>query len=280
VRLESLRTQGLILRKAMSRVVLAMIAMAGFVSIASGTVVKHLFDPADDIDQVLAAAEDDRVQAYREDLERLERWLLARKQPAIIDLLGKPDKQPTGQSYSMPVGQVRAIHMSGFGWPGKHHADFHPIGNVGAVEVWYDLDGETPIAAVVYLARDDGYLKLSKGNLTRRLAWDRRRLRELVGAIADARRGPASAEAVVVGAWATAMDELPTDLAAGPDPEDDEVFSSGRRPVTRRWWAAVLAAAIIAALAGWVRRCRRPRECPSPNSCPADVYDARRTRIV
>jgi hypothetical protein len=226
-----------------------------------------LWDQADDFDLILAAADHPAVTTSREDLDRVERWILVRQLPEIERTLGKPVPRPADRVYAMPVAQPRVIMLSGLRYTdeklNKHHTDFHPVGDVGAVEIRYGIGGERPAAVVVYLAVDEAFPKLTEENLARRVAWDRRRFRELVRIIADARRGQAAAEAAAVGAWATAAGEWPSELPGEPESVAD-ADSPGRQPSgARAWWAAgaaVLVGGVVVGYSVWARRLARRTE--------------------
>ena len=222
----------------MTRIVLATLTLGVLAPTASAVITVLLWDPIDDPGLIQAAAEDPAVQAFRADLDRFTNRLMARDQPAIERLLGKASSQGVGTSFAMPVGQYRGFSMSGLRSAdksqNKDHTEFHLVGDVGAVEVWYGIDGQTPVAAVVYLAVDGAFPKLTTRNLARRLVWDRWHFRELVRVIADQGRETA--------------DEWRFDLPDATEQPTPEVSGWSRAG------AAVLIAAMLAGWFAWARR--------------------------
>jgi hypothetical protein len=56
----------------------------------------------------------------------------------------------------------------------KSHTDLHAIGDIGYVEFYYHLDGESIQTAVIYFRADDKFVPLKSTNdLPKRLAWDK-----------------------------------------------------------------------------------------------------------
>ena len=87
------------------------------------------------------------------------------------------------KTYAMPVAQARGLMLSGlrYGDPAmnKDHTDFYVIPGVAGVEVYYQIDGESPAAVLVYLPVDQDFRRLTADNLAKRLAWDAERLERL-----------------------------------------------------------------------------------------------------
>jgi hypothetical protein len=56
----------------------------------------------------------------------------------------------------------------------KSHTDLHAIADIGYVEFYYQLDGESIQTAVIYFRADDKFVPLKSTNdLPKRLAWDK-----------------------------------------------------------------------------------------------------------
>ncbi len=109
-----------------------------------------------------------RFQEFSKSLLQLKVW-------HFIALFGKPQPKPD-KSYAMPVAQARGLAMSGLRHGdetlNKDHTDFYVVEGAAALEVYYGIDGETPIAILLYFPVDKDFPKLAKDNLTQRLAWD------------------------------------------------------------------------------------------------------------
>ena len=63
----------------------------------------------------------------------------------------------------------------------KDHTDFYIIKDVAALQVYYQIDGESPACFVFYFPTDKDFPKLTKDNLAKRLKWDEDHLKKLTG---------------------------------------------------------------------------------------------------
>jgi hypothetical protein len=167
---------------------------------ASAIVVLYL-DEIDDVRIVNAVANAEKVQASRKQLQELRDQLLKLKRPGLEALLGKPAPKPA-KTYALPVAEARGVALPGLrdaadNRPDKDFVSFHPVGEFGAVEVYYSRHnqaGDTPLAVRFYLKVDKAFPKLTKNNLEERLRWEQGRLQkvaEQIGKGKQARLGPA-----------------------------------------------------------------------------------------
>ena len=120
-------------------------------------------DSVDDIALVVAVSGQKPVKAFAAEIMAFSETLAASKEGRIEKLLGKPVPRPNGD-YAMPVGQPRGFTMSGrFSADkaqNKHHTEFYPIGDFAGIEVWYGMDGESPVFALLYFRVDETFPKL------------------------------------------------------------------------------------------------------------------------
>jgi hypothetical protein len=140
---------------------LVLLAAAGPEARAVVTVFIH--DPVDDFALVLAVSGQKPVKEFAAEITAFRETLTASKEARIEKLLGKPVPRPNGD-YAMPVGQPRGFSMSGLFHAdkaqNKHHTEFYPIGDFAGIEVWYGIDGESPLFALLYFRVDKTFPKL------------------------------------------------------------------------------------------------------------------------
>jgi hypothetical protein len=127
-------------------------------------------------------AKDSRVIKMREEVAKVAKSIEALKEPEIVKLLGKSIKMPENR-LALSVGQDPILTLSGRRYrnpaQNKDHIDFYALGDYAGVEVYYDIDGRTPAAVVVYFAVDREFVRISKENLAKRLDWEKARLERL-----------------------------------------------------------------------------------------------------
>ncbi len=139
-----------------------------------------LMDEFDDVSQVGFVYEMAAVKPFHTQLQKFQKTLMDRKQGEIESLFGKPVKMPL-KTYALPVAQPRTVAISGVAsTPSKQHVEFHPVKDVGALQVWYGNDGQSPILVAVYLKVDKRFPKLTAKNIAERLKWDQERFDKLV----------------------------------------------------------------------------------------------------
>jgi hypothetical protein len=105
------------------------------------------------------------VKKFSEEINAFQKTLWPLKEAEIEKLLGKPVPRDE-KAYAMPVAQARALHMSGIRYAdkkrNKNHTAFYPVEDIGGIEVWYGIDGETPQVALLYFKVDKGFPKLKE----------------------------------------------------------------------------------------------------------------------
>jgi hypothetical protein len=163
----------------MNRFVLGAVVVLVTAVSAHGIIIMGLPDPFDDRAVVGKAQDTEAVKAAGKQLEAIKQRLLKLKERDFLALLGRPAQRRQGQ-YAFPIAQPRLLCLSGIRYAdekmNKDHTDFHPIGDIGALEVWYQIDGMSPAAIVFYLRPNAHFPRLTPRNLDQRLAWDRERL--------------------------------------------------------------------------------------------------------
>src|SRR5262249_15244973 len=73
--------------------------------------------------------------------------------------------------------ESRAVGLSGIRYAdpklNKNHTDTHHIGDVGRIDVYYGIDGETPVHVHFYLKVDKGFTRLDRlESVDKRLCWE------------------------------------------------------------------------------------------------------------
>ena len=120
-------------------------------------------DSVDDVALVVAVSGQKPIKEFAAEITAFRETLTASKEGRIEKLLGKPVPRRDGD-YAMPVGQPRGFRMSGrFSADkakNKHHTEFYPIGDFAGIEVWYGMDGESPVFALLYFRVDKTFPKL------------------------------------------------------------------------------------------------------------------------
>jgi hypothetical protein len=142
-----------------------------------------LWDDCDDATIVRAVHEQKDVVKFQQKLDDFEKKLFPLKEKDFIALFGKSQAKPP-KTYAMPVAQSRGLVLSGLrsGDPkdNKDHTEFYVIKDVAALEVWYQINGESPAAVIFYFPTDKDFPKLTNDNLAKRLAWDDDHFKKLV----------------------------------------------------------------------------------------------------
>jgi len=169
-------------------------AVAALVLLAAVAGAEIVIDVADDIDDPLverATRKDPRVKALRPQWKELRDRLGRLKLEALRERFGEPVTKPKGV-YVLALAQPRVLSLSGVRHfdpaQNRDHVGFHVLDDVGALEIYYQIDGETPATFVVYLKPDAGFVKLDGQNLDARLAWDARRWKELLAHLEERRK--------------------------------------------------------------------------------------------
>jgi len=126
-------------------------------------VIVFIDDQVDDHALVVAVSGQKPVKEFAAEIATFRETLTASKVAQIEILLGKPVPRRDGD-YAMPVGQARGFSMSGRRYAdkaqNKHHTEFYPIGDFAGIEVWYGIDGESPVFALLYFRVDKTFPKL------------------------------------------------------------------------------------------------------------------------
>jgi len=148
---------------------LLLLAAAGPKAYAVVTVI--VLDSVDDSALVVAVSGQKPVREFAAEITAFREKLTASKKGHIEKLLGKPARRRDGD-YAMPVAQPRSFSMSGLRHAdeseNKDHSAFYPIGDSAGIEVWYKIDGESPVFALLYFRVDKAFPKLTevKGKTT------------------------------------------------------------------------------------------------------------------
>lgn len=174
----------------MLRFSLAALSVLLLVANAQASIFLLLTDEVDDGDIVQRVREDADVKALAKDFDTLRRQLYPLKERDFEVLFGKPARKPA-KTFAMPVAEPRALMLSGLHYANpkdnKDHTEFYAIGDFAGMEVYYHIDGVTPQVILFYLRVDKDFPKLTKDNLTKRVAWERERLRRLPRVIEERR---------------------------------------------------------------------------------------------
>jgi hypothetical protein len=147
--------------------------------------VVHLFlqDECDDRDAIWVVREAPAVKQFRRQMDAFTDRLRPLKEQDITALFGKPTPKPA-KAFAMPVAQPRVLALSGLRYAdekkNKDHTEFYIVGDFAAIEVYYQLDGVSPAAILLYFRADEKFPKLTKNNLDRRLEWEQERLGKLI----------------------------------------------------------------------------------------------------
>jgi hypothetical protein len=165
------------------RTIVVSLAVLLLTGVPAGAVIFTLLDDEfDDSGRIREVRDRPEVQAARAKLDEYKRGLLRLKERDFVAMFGKAQPQPA-KAYAMPVAQARGLALSGLrhGDPAmnKDHTDFYVVPGAGALEVYYQIDGESPAAIVVYLPVDSTFPRLTERNLAERLAWDADRVDRL-----------------------------------------------------------------------------------------------------
>jgi len=166
----------------MRRLVLSSIFVLLLADSSPAVIYMFLEDEFDDRALVRAVHEEKEVVKFRQKLDDFENKLLPLKEKDFIALFGKPQEKPA-KLYAMPVAQPRGFGLSGLRYGdekmNKDHTEFYVIKDVAALEVYYQINGESPAAIVFYFPTDKDFPKLTKDNLAKRLSWDDAHLKQL-----------------------------------------------------------------------------------------------------
>ena len=113
---------------------------------AGAVIFLSLEDEFDDIGLVHQAHDRPAVQASRAKLDEYTHSLWRLKERDFVAMFGKAQAKPD-KTYAMPVAQARGLGLSGlrYGDPAmnKDHTDFYVVPGVAALEVYYQIDGES-----------------------------------------------------------------------------------------------------------------------------------------
>jgi hypothetical protein len=201
----------------MFRVCILAVALVGILVTDGFAIIVLYLDEIDDMRIIHAVANVEKVKVSRQELLKLETQLLKLKRPDLEALLGKPADKPA-KSYAMPVGERRSLALPGLRdandkRPENEFVGFHPLGDFGAVEIYYSRykTGDTPLAVRFYLKVDKTFLKLTKDNLEQRLEWEQERLKKVVGQIGkekEAGLGGTDVTPIAVGDWSRPVENL------------------------------------------------------------------------
>src|SRR5262245_44964907 len=128
--------------------ILACLVAFLFPSTTRAVIFLLLRDPHDDREIVRQVQEDRKVIAFRKEVEAFAQPLLQWKERDFHALFGKP-VNPKEDDYAMICTEARMIGLSGIRYAdaklNKDHTDTHLVGATGRIDVYYDIDGETPV---------------------------------------------------------------------------------------------------------------------------------------
>jgi hypothetical protein len=163
--------------------ILSCLAACLLPSATRAVIFRLLRDPQDDAAVVREAQEGKQVIAFRREVEAVTGRMLHWKERDFRALFGKP-VAPEEREYAMMCTEARVIGLSGLRYAdeklNKDHTDTHLLGTGGRIDVYYGIDGETPVHVHYYLKVDKDFVKLDRiGNLQKRLAWERPRFGDL-----------------------------------------------------------------------------------------------------
>ncbi|WP_020474965.1 hypothetical protein [Zavarzinella formosa] len=195
---------------------------------ARASIILIIPDEFDDVALIRDARDKPEVKALSSRIDEFKKRLCRLKERDILAAFGEPRKKPA-KTYALPVAQPRSLDFSGI-WSddpaqNKDHIEFHAIKNIGALKIYYDADGVSPMDIVVYFAADKDFPRLDANNLKQRLAWETARLKALI-AHAEARLAEVfpwevdreELAKINTGDYqANAADNLQAWIASGPD---------------------------------------------------------------
>jgi hypothetical protein len=155
-----------------------------FVPDAKAVIILFLENPFDESKALEAIREDKRVLAFRRDIDGFSDGLLRLKERDFHALFGKPVEKKS-EEYTMSIAGPRCLGLSGLHYTdpkkNKDHIDFHCLDDHGGVEIYYQINGETPAAIILYFRIDKDFPRLrSAKGLDNRLCWERQHFTRLV----------------------------------------------------------------------------------------------------
>jgi hypothetical protein len=155
-----------------------------FIPDARAVIIWVLHNPFDDWKALDAVRGDQRVLTFGKELDEFIHRLLPLKERDFHALFGKTVRNGS-EEYALSVAGPRGVALSGIRSAdprmNKDHTDFHRVGDDGGIEVYYQTDGRTPAAIVLYFRVDRGFLRLkSAKELESRLGWERQHFSHMV----------------------------------------------------------------------------------------------------
>ena len=119
------------------------------------------FDDQKAVETVMAHGQ---ISSHKAKLDALREQLILLRERDMLALFGDPVEKPE-KAYTLPVVQPRTLVLSDFRYAdetqNKNHVEFHEAGDVGAVQIYYGVDGISPEAVVVYLRVNDGFATIT-----------------------------------------------------------------------------------------------------------------------
>jgi hypothetical protein len=167
----------------MQKLLISSVILLFSVSFVSADIIDGVPDDCDDWGTVMAVQEQKEVAQFRKNLDEFKKKLNPFKEKDFIALFGESKVRPA-KAYAMPVAEYRVVGLSGRRYKdeklNKDHTDFYILKDVGALTVFYQIDGVTPAFIAVYFPTDKDFPKLTKDNLAKRLAWDEEHFKTLL----------------------------------------------------------------------------------------------------
>jgi hypothetical protein len=151
---------------------------------SSAGIFLSLNDREDDEKAVGEIRDAPQARGFRQAVETFRKRLLQWKERDFRALFGNPAGRVQGR-YAMPSTEARVLGLSGIRYAdpnlNKDHTDTHLIGPAARMDVYYPIDGETPVHVQFYLKVDKEFVKFTRAaDLGKRLEWERPRFRQLV----------------------------------------------------------------------------------------------------
>src|SRR5262245_10820883 len=129
-------------------VALAALLTALLTGPSQGGIIYHLEDPFDDPGVIRAVQGNPVMVAFGKEVRAFEKRLWKWKERDFHAVLGKP-RAGAKKAEAMFSTEPRALLLSGLRYSdpklNKDHIDTHAVGDAGRIDIWYGIDGETPV---------------------------------------------------------------------------------------------------------------------------------------
>jgi hypothetical protein len=166
----------------MHRPFLALLAVVSLASVpARADEEIFLKDEFDDKKVIVDIRDRKDVKEFAATMDEFTGTIGRYKERDILAMFGKPAKRPE-KEYALPCCELRGFSLSfvRHGDLDRDRKEFYKVEDFAAFEVYYDVDGISPAAVIVYGKVDGKFTPLTNAkDLPQRLAWDIERLQRL-----------------------------------------------------------------------------------------------------